>query len=296
MALWTGKDGKSCTRCGEWKKYSEFSKDKTKTDGYCSRCKDCKRQHKELWDNNQRKAREMQKSTVLVIPDLQAPYHHPDALAFLKDVRNHYNPAQIVSIGDELDKYALSDFETDPEELDPRGEFLKAYDFWQEMFQHFPEGIGVKSNHVHGRMEKARKRGKMLRAYMRSFEEIINAPKGWGWVDQVEIDNVIYVHGHKHKKNAKLEAEYYSRELGRPVSVLMGHHHTEIGSKGDEFWGGRLIWGGFSGALIDFKRRPFDYTIRFPRLGCVVVIEGRLHPVLMGLDKDYRWTGELIRG
>lgn len=296
MALFTGKDGKTCPRCNNWKPWGDFTKDVIKADGHSTNCRKCRKTCKDLWDNNQRRAREMQKNTVLVIPDLQAPFHHPDSIPFLKDVRNHYNPGQIVCIGDEVDHYALSTFDHDPDEIDPKGEFMKAYDFWQEMFQHFPEGNGVKSNHVHGRLEKARIKGGLLTAQTKTFEEMINAPKGWSWHDSVEIDGVLYFHGHKHKKAVNKEAEYYSIEYGRPVSVVMGHHHTEIGSKGDIFWGGKLIWGGFSGCLIDHKKPAFSYTNRFPRLGCVVVVEGRLHPVLMGLDQDYRWNGELIKG
>src|SRR6188768_104597 len=48
-------------------------------------------------------ARTIPEGTTLVIPDLQAPAHHPDALPFLCAVRDKYKPVNTVCIGDELD-------------------------------------------------------------------------------------------------------------------------------------------------------------------------------------------------
>ena len=36
---------KVCTQCNREKEYSQFSKDKQKKDGYCSHCKDCRRNY-----------------------------------------------------------------------------------------------------------------------------------------------------------------------------------------------------------------------------------------------------------
>src|SRR5690348_10350175 len=48
-------------------------------------------------------ARTISEGTTLIIPDLQAPAHHPDALAFLCAVRDRFKPINTVCIGDELD-------------------------------------------------------------------------------------------------------------------------------------------------------------------------------------------------
>lgn len=61
---------KSCTKCGEVKSFAEFSKDKYRKDGYCVRCKSCRRQHyldnaekesirqMQYWHNNRERYRE----------------------------------------------------------------------------------------------------------------------------------------------------------------------------------------------------------------------------------------------
>lgn len=64
---------KKCSKCGEWKPISEFSKDKCSKDGLHSRCKMCKKEYyennkekilkqkKEYYENNKEKILEQQK-------------------------------------------------------------------------------------------------------------------------------------------------------------------------------------------------------------------------------------------
>ena len=40
---------------------------------------------------------------VLVIPDMQIPFEHPDALAFVSAVRAEIQPDVVVNVGDEVD-------------------------------------------------------------------------------------------------------------------------------------------------------------------------------------------------
>ena len=40
-------EGKVCSKCGEFKSYSEFHKDKWKKDGYYGQCKQCKKEYNE---------------------------------------------------------------------------------------------------------------------------------------------------------------------------------------------------------------------------------------------------------
>jgi 5-methylcytosine-specific restriction endonuclease McrA len=44
--------GKTCTKCGEWKPYSEYFKAKSCKDGYRGDCKKCKSEINKLWRNN----------------------------------------------------------------------------------------------------------------------------------------------------------------------------------------------------------------------------------------------------
>jgi hypothetical protein len=110
-------------------------------------------------------ARTIPEATTLVIPDLQAPAHHPDALAFLCAVRDRYKVPdlgwQVVCIGDELDMNWLSDFAKLPETDQPHSEFAAAQSFLRSLFAEFPEVVSCVSNHVEGRLTKARTRGRI---------------------------------------------------------------------------------------------------------------------------------------
>ncbi len=74
-------------------------------------------------------ARTIPEGTTLVIPDLQAPAHHPDALGFLCAVRDKFHPTNIVCIGDEVDLNFLSDFARLPEVDQPTSEWAAAQSF-----------------------------------------------------------------------------------------------------------------------------------------------------------------------
>lgn len=46
--------GKRCSKCGEWKPYTEFYKNSTYTDGYAGKCKECKKDYQQKWRENNR--------------------------------------------------------------------------------------------------------------------------------------------------------------------------------------------------------------------------------------------------
>src|SRR6202035_900902 len=99
--------------------------------------------------------------TVMVISDLQAPYHHPDALKFLDAVAQKYAPDLVVSIGDEVDFGFLSKYDKYPEIDSPQGELEHALLFTEKLFERFPSALALTSNHVQGRLATARRAGRL---------------------------------------------------------------------------------------------------------------------------------------
>lgn len=233
--------------------------------------------------------------TVLVIPDLQAPFHHPDTLSFLSMVNTLYSPDCVVSIGDEVDLGWLSKYDKYPEVDNPAAELRAARDFMSDLFRLFPRGYGLTSNHAHGRLATARKAGRLLPEMICSFDVLVGAPKGWAWYEEVRLGNVMFRHGDKWSKLNKSQlVEQTLRHYGKPYSLVHGHLHEQHGVVASVLIGDDEVWAGYTGCLIDPRSKAFDYTkAARVRLGCVCVVKGVLHRIPMRLDEQGRWTGKL---
>ncbi len=230
------------------------------------------------------------KSTVLVISDLQAPFHHKDAIPFLKAVAAKYKPTDYVCIGDEVDLHAMSDFDTDPDGYSAGHELRKALEFMHELYEVFPKMKVCVSNHGARPFRKAFKHG-IPRAFLKDYHEFMEAPKGWSWADSWEIDDVIYEHGTGQSgQNGAIKAA-----LANMQSTVIGHLHAFAGinySANSK----HLIFGFNVGSLIDTHAYAFAYGKNIkakPIIGAGVVIKGIPTFVPMLLNKKGRWVGTL---
>jgi hypothetical protein len=230
------------------------------------------------------------KSIVLVIPDLQIPYEHPDALKFIMAVEELVVPHEVVCIGDEVDQMALSTFDADPDADGAGPELRKALKSLKKWYDRFPEVKVCTSNHT-GRVQKAAFRAGIPEAYMKSVNEWMSAPEGWVWEDSHEIDGVRYEHGDAQG------GMYAARNISirNRQSTVIGHHH----SHGAVFYIANeteTIFGMNVGCLIDTKAIAFKYarlSAFKPTLGCGVVDHGVPMFVPMLLNAKGRWTGEV---
>lgn len=196
-------------------------------------------------DRGELTPRTIPEGVTLVIPDIQAPAQHPDALAFLCALRDKYKPVNVVCIGDELDLNWLSDFAKLPEVDQPHSEFAAAQSFLRAMFSEFPEVVSCTSNHVHGRFDKARTRGRIPPSFLRPIEDLIDAPVGWSWHSSIRMGDILFRHGHKDIMNLRrLILEEIPAETGRHMSIILGHFHTRFGqATADIKVGQKLYWG-----------------------------------------------------
>ena len=87
-------------------------------------------------------------SVVLVIPDMHAPFVHPDALDFLKAVKARFLPSKFVCLGDEVDFHAFSRYPKDPDGLTPGQELSCAREALIPFYLEFPEMLVCISNHT----------------------------------------------------------------------------------------------------------------------------------------------------
>lgn len=240
----------------------------------------------------------LSRQCVLHIPDIHAPYQHPDALAFLKAVKAAFPIDLVVNAGDELDYHALSFHDSDPD-LDSAGvELSKGRKFLQELERVFPTMLICSSNHGSMAYRKAKHHGIPV-SMIRSYREVIFAAengkptgqgKGWHWADEwfvgTPMGDVLF----KHSSSGILADAAHNR-----CNLMVGHSH---GNFSTEYCASRdyLYWGAYGGCLIDKDAYAFAYgklTQKKPIIGCTVILQGRPVQIPMILDAAGRWVGKL---
>lgn len=229
---------------------------------------------------------------ILVIPDMHAPYQHPDALNFLCEVRDKFKPDLVVNLGDELDYHALSFHDSDPN-LDSAGtELEKAKQVMMELHYEFPELLLCHSNHGSMVYRRAKAHGipvQMLKRYRDTLFPTHGAPSwswAYGWKINTSLGPVLF----KHQASGILQEAAHNA-----CNLVVGHQH---GNFGVEYAASsaHLYYGAYAGCLIDKNALAFAYgkhSVRKPIIGCMVILDGKPIPVPMVLRQDGRWRGEL---
>lgn len=231
----------------------------------------------------------MNTNTVLVISDLQIPFEHKDALAFLRWVKGRYKPNKVVNIGDEVDMHALSDYDHDPDGYSAGHELEKSLERLKAYYKMFPDTLVCTSNHTARPFRRAHKFG-IPKAYLKEYHEFLKAPAGWKWADFHIIDGVRYEHGEG--QSGPLGA--LKAALRNMQPTVIGHLHSHAGiqytanSK-------HLIYGFNVGCLIDTNAYAFAYgkhSNNKPIIGVGIVEKGNPLYIPMSLDKHGRWIGK----
>lgn len=227
-------------------------------------------------------------SKVLAIPDQHFPFAHKDIFPFLKAVVKKYKPDVIINLGDELDMHALSSFEHDPDGFSAGHELKEGMKYLKIMYNMFPKVKVCTSNHTSRGYRRAYKFG-IPKAYLKSYKEFLQAPKGWEWADYFEVDGVRYQHGDPYtgQKGAIKAA------LDNMQSTVIGHIHA---FGGIQFSANHkhLVFGFNAGCLIDREAYAFKYAKLMPAkpiIGCGLVINGIPTFIPMQLSRRGGWTG-----
>lgn len=232
----------------------------------------------------------IKKHVVLAIPDQHFPAHHKDIFAFLSAVNKKYKPTMIINLGDEIDAAGLGDWDKDPDGYSPGHELKAAIKHLKVLYKLFPNTLSCISNHTDRVYRKAFKQG-IPKALIKSYHEILEAPKGWQWAEQWEVDGVLYEHGEGF--SGQLGALKAAQANMRPT--VIGHLHSHAGI---QYYANarHLIWGFNVGCLIDKDNPAFNYAKHIkakPIIGCGVIDRGVPRFIPMELDSKGRWTKHL---
>lgn len=231
---------------------------------------------------------EQGKETVLIIPDLQIPFHHQDAFKFLEYIKHKVNPTKIVCIGDSIDSHALSDYIHNPDGYSAGHEHKTALLYLQELYSIFPSGIELDSNHNNRIFRRACSAG-IPKVFLKSYKEFMNAPDNWEFMTHCIIDNIMYEHGDSFSGGMAAK----TAAISNMRSTVIGHHHNTasihyVANKE------RMLFGMNVGCLIDNESYAFEYNKKNktqPTLTCGVVDKGvpSLYPLI--INSKNRWVG-----
>ena len=228
-------------------------------------------------------------SRILFISDLHIPFHHQDSFAFLRHLKQKYNPTRVVCLGDELDKHSLSYHEKNPDLYSAGHELQVSLPFIHELESIFPQMDILESNHGSLVWRKAQSSG-IPKQYIKSYQDVLGVGDGWKWHFDMVIDlpdgSQCYVHHGKTSDIVKL-----SQTMS--MHAVSGHFHEKFKI---DFWANPqgLYWGLSCGCLIDDNALAFNYNnvnLKRPLIGTGLVINSI--PVLepMILLPDGRWKG-----
>lgn len=228
---------------------------------------------------------------VMVISDTQFPFEHKDTFEFLEAVKAKYRPTDYVHIGDELDYHSVSNYKPNPDGWSPGEEFKQGLERMKRLYKLIGRRCKVCiSNHGERPYRRAYDAG-IPNGWLKSYQELLEAPEGWEWADTHEIDGVLYEHGNG------MTGEYAHKYAAAKnmQSTVMGHLHANAGV---EWIANRrhLVFGFAVGCLQDkdsYSAAYGKYYKRKPIVSCGIVDHGSPILVPMWLNENGRWTGEL---
>ncbi|MBL0233253.1 MAG: metallophosphoesterase [Chitinophagaceae bacterium] len=212
------------------------------------------------------------KEVVLVTSDLHIPFHHPNALEFLVQLKKKYKPTKVVCIGDELDMHAMGRWPKNPDGRSIGDELILAIDKLKPFYKEFPNVMSCVSNHTSRPYRQGFEFG-LSTKFFKDYREWMEAPIGWEWRDYWEIDGVRYIHGEGFSgAQGALKAAMAFRQ-----STVIGHLHTNGGVIYSNTPNGQ-IFGMNVGCLIDPSKYAFAYAKNMankPTLGAGIVVGGK---------------------
>lgn len=203
---------------------------------------------------------------VLVIGDLHEPFTLEGYLEHCVNIYKKHNCNEVVFIGDIIDNHASSYHETNPDGHNAGAELKLAITNIKKWYSYFPKATIIIGNHDRLIMRKAQTAG-LSKMWIKDYAEVLGT-SGWNFVESIEIDDVLYIHGEG--GTARQRAR---RDL---QSIVQGHLHTQayvdwvVGSK-------FKIFGCQVGCGIDHKTYAMTYAKEFakPAIGCAVILEGK---------------------
>jgi metallophosphoesterase superfamily enzyme len=212
---------------------------------------------------------------VLVIGDLHEPFCLDEYFDFCVETRDKYNCTDVVFIGDVIDNHYSSFHEADPDGKSAGDELDLTVERLRRWHREFPNAYVTIGNHDRIMMRKAFSAG-LSKRWIRDFNDVLETPT-WKFVSEIEIDDVLYVHGEGGTAKTRVKSEMQS--------IVQGHLHTQaylewtVGARHRAF--AMQV-----GCGIDRESYAMAYakTSKKPIIGCGVVLDNGKTPINLIMD------------
>ncbi len=210
---------------------------------------------------------EITNKKVLVIGDLHLPFTLDGYLEHCINTYKQYNCNEVIFIGDIIDNHASSFHIPDADGYSAGYELKLAIQQVKEWYKAFPKATIIIGNHDRIIMRKAQASG-LSKMWIKDYAEVLGVPN-WNFVESIEIDNVLYLHGEGGVARTRAR-----RDL---CSIVQGHLHTQASVDwivGKNF----KIFACQTGCGIDAKAYAMAYAKEFakPAIGCAVILKGEI--------------------
>ena len=200
---------------------------------------------------------------ILVIGDIHEPFVHPNYWSHCVEAYKKFACNQVIFIGDIIDSHASSRWESNPDGYSPKTELEMAIEGVVKWRKAFPVADVLIGNHDRIVARRAFSNA-IPSVWIKSFNEVLGT--NWNWVESIEYDDVLYIHGEGSTAKTRAKNEMQS--------IVQGHRHTEM--EVVHLTGRQNIWGMQTGSGIDASSYAMAYSKHFkkPALGCGIVIGG----------------------
>lgn len=221
-----------------------------------------------------------ERDRVLVIGDLHEPFCLDGYLDHCKKAYKDFNCNKVVFIGDLVDNHAISYHEHDPNGKSPYDEYELAIKKLHKWYEEFPEAVVTIGNHDALGMRKVYTAG-LPSFWLKSLEQILEAPKSYKFDFHFVIDDVFYTHG----TGVSGDGGAMKIATQNRQSAVIGHLHSISNIKYSASYKD-LIFAMTVGCGIDRKQYAFAYgkdVVSKPIISCGVVLEGNV-PILIPMN------------
>ena len=222
-----------------------------------------------------------------IIGDTHCPFYlqetkeHYSYLQFCFETFNRFGCTEIVHSGDEVDNCAISFHQKETDSMNAESEAEKAQAEMNKFYSVFPEVKVCVGNHSALPFRQATAAG-IPKRFLKTYEDIWEAPKGWKWELQWELQGVLFEHG----TGSSGMNGARNRATANRQSTVIGHCHSFGGvsymaSRND------IIFGMNVGCGIDNSAYSFRYGKQFPKkptIGCGVLLDGGRTGIFIPMD------------